>query len=564
VPLCLPGGSKLFVFDFRLFMMSPDLNSFLCVPERNPMRQTGWRSAGLSVLITAVMVSLVHAQQPTIVFSTRGIDALVEDAEFVGAEVGQNDVKEKFENFVEGLPGGKGLAGLDRSKPFGIYWNATAGGPPAAPVAFLPVSDEDDLIELLKTITPDFKDSNGKWTMTFNGTRLVGQVSGKYLFLSVPGADLSKLPDPLKISNANYDLALEVNVAGVPDQLKQLFLVQLESAVRDGLAEEPDPENEAEQVGREIGIKLVVEPLKAIVKDGDKLTLGLNVDQKGRLAALDFGVTGKSNSALAKTLSAYGQIQPAFAALGSDGAPLRVIFSCLLPQDGVEVTRAFDAIQKVAKKEIEKNDDLNEEAQELAQKFAGRLIDIARGAVKSGSLHGGVAIEGGREGGVRVISGVRMPNANDAAKLLDDILELAKDEPGADKIKLDVAKHSGARIHQLDADENVDELLGDEPLHLAFRPDSVWLSAGRDNLTSLKQALDQSGKPARKGVSPIAIQVKPAALVVLLEKNDKDLISRAKKVAGKPGDKLNVEIAPVASGIKLRVEVGTDLLQMAK
>jgi len=89
---------------------------------------------------------------------------------------------------------------------------------------------------------------------------------------------------------------------------------------------------------------------------------------------------------------------------------------------------------------------------------------------------------------------------------------------------------------------------------------------GGGNLKGLKKALDQTAKPAtpKTPQAPISFQVKPAALVLLMEKDDDGLIERAKGVAGKPGDKLNVEVVPVTSGAKLRIEFGVDLLKLAE
>ncbi|MES2793295.1 MAG: hypothetical protein V4719_27035, partial [Planctomycetota bacterium] len=85
---------------------------------------------------------------------------------------------------------------------------------------------------------------------------------------------------------------------------------------------------------------------------------------------------------------------------------------------------------------------------------------------------------------------------------------------------------------------------------------------GGDNLSALKQSL--AAKPvSRKAVPPISLQVKAAALILILKDQEADLLERAKKIAGQPGDRLNVDIAPISGGAKLRVEFGLDLLKLA-
>ena len=56
-------------------------------------RSMGWRMTS-AVLVAALMVSMVQAQQPTVVLSIRGIAPLIDDAEFLANEAGQEGAKE--------------------------------------------------------------------------------------------------------------------------------------------------------------------------------------------------------------------------------------------------------------------------------------------------------------------------------------------------------------------------------------------------------------------------------------------------------------------------------------
>lgn len=528
-------------------------------------RITDWRMVGLAVLITAFMATVSQAQQPTVVFSIRGIEPLLDDAEFLGGEVGQDGVKDSAQQIAAAATAGKGLAGIDQKKPLGIYWNATEGGAPEMPVVFIPVSDEDDLKELLSSFAPDFKDSKGQWSATVEGNKLFGKLSGGYLFIS-PMMPPTKLADPTKITNPKYDVSLEISIASIPQQFKEIFLDQVEENGRRQLEEGPEPKSDAEKLGRDFGFEGALALVKSLVNDGDRLTFGVDIDQKTRLAALDFALTGKSNSAMAKVLTAYGKTQPAFAALGADTAPLRMIFSHPVPGKPEQLQAFFDGAKSSINEQIDKDDHFSDDGDRAAAKtLVARLLSIAQSTAKSGSLHSGVILESGGEGKLRVIAGAKVANGDEAGKLLDDVIKLSKENPDIAKVKVDAAKHAGARIHAItpDADEDTAKYFGDEPAHLAIRADSLWMSIGGDNLNALKKALD--AKPgSRATTSPISIQVKPAALVLLMEKDDEGLIERAKGIAGKPGDKFNIDIAPVPSGAKLRIEFGIDLLQLAE
>jgi hypothetical protein len=165
-----------------------------------------------------------------------------------------------------------------------------------------------------------------------------------------------------------------------------------------------------------------------------------------------------------------------------------------------------------------------------------------------------------------MIGGTKVAQGDEAAKLFDDVIKLSKDNPEIAKIKVDAAKHAGARIHEvtIEDDEETEKHFGDAPGHIAIAKDSLWLALGGENLTALKKTLDSWAKPmtSAAATAPISLRVKPAALITLLQDDDDDAVERAKEVVGKPGDKLNVDIAPIPSGAKLRIEFGIDLLQL--
>lgn len=528
------------------------------------MRRSTWRVAGLAVLAVVVLATAVQAQQPTVVFSIRGIDAVLDDADFVGEEVGQEDVKSKADSFLELFTGGKGLAGIDRTKPLGIYWNATAAGPQTPPVLFVPVSDADDLKELITMFAPDLdEDDDGTWSANVGGNKVSGKVSGGYLFIS---PDLpEKLADPAKIANAKYDVALDVSVAGLPAELKEQFLQQIEAQAERSQENLPDAKNEAEKMGREWGQQTSLAMFKSIVNDGDKITIGVDVDEKSRLGTIEFGLTGKAGSGLATALAAYGKIQPAFAGLGSETAPFRMVVSHPVPASAMELDSFFASAKSMLHKTVDEDEKLDTDTEKTAAKgLLDKGLAIALATAKTGALHSAFVLESGDENPL-FIEAIKVANGEEAGKLVDEVVKLSKDDPRIGKVKLDAAKHGGARIHEVEVDdENAEEMFGEDPLHLAFRADSMWISLGEKNLDALKKALE--AKPAAKTTtSPISLQAKPAALIVLVHGDDseEDIVESAKEIAGKPGDKLNIDIAPTAGGVKLRIVFGIELLGFA-
>lgn len=527
-------------------------------------RRMEWRFAA-AVLVTALMVTIAQAQQPTLVVSIRGIEPLLDDVDFIAAETGQEGGKAGIKELIGTFTGGKGLAGIDQSRPFGVYWNAAASG---MPVAFLPVSDADDLKGLLTDLTPDFKEAKGQWSMTVNGTKLFAKVSGTYCFVSNDVASLTKLPDPAKIVNTKYDIAVDASISSLPDELKTIFLSQVEVSGRQAMENAPEPA-EAEKVVRDTVFEGMLHCIKSLVNDGDRLTLGVDVDEPTRLAAIDFAVNGKPSTGMARSLTAFGKTQPVFASIGSETAPFRMVIS--YPTTGIrdEFDTVIQLAQEKANAEIDDSEKIqSDKDRETAKELVARLFGIIKATVKSGSMHSGIVLQPGTDDTAQMIAGMSVSQGDEASRLLDDVLKLSKDNPELGKFKIDADKHAGARIHAVtpDQDDENEKLFGTDEAHLAIRADSIWLSIGGGNLSGLKKTLDQTARPSvsRTPMAPISFRTKPAALVLLMEKEDEGLLERAREVVGKPGDNLNIEVVPVTNGAKLRIEFGVDLLQLAE
>ncbi len=232
----------------------------------------GWRTSGLhkqgktyeecvaatghrtGVLLGLCSVPAV-AQQPTVVLGIRSVDSLLDDAEFVGEKAGQAGVREQAEGLIQGLTQGKGIAGLDRTKPLGAWSDIGEDGPKPGPVIFLPISDSDAFLELLKTFAPDLEENDGVLTMTLNGQTIEGRIHDDYFFASPQPGALEELYVPTEIINEDYDVAIDVNIADIPEPLKAQFLAITESQGRMNLENGPQPASEAEAAGREFWLR---------------------------------------------------------------------------------------------------------------------------------------------------------------------------------------------------------------------------------------------------------------------------------------------------------------------
>lgn len=523
------------------------------------------RSAFAWSLMVFGLATAVDAAPPTVVISIKSIEDVLEDVDFIGENVGTAGLKAKAEQFLNDVTGGAGLSGVDQEKPLGAYWTLPDGAPAdlGNPVVFIPVSDAAAFKKLVSNFVPSLKERDGVWHMSIQGQDVYAKVVDDYLFVSNSTAAVKDVTDPDTIVNANYDVALDINISSIPRALKQTFLETAEREGRKGLESGPKPNSEAEALGQKYGFDGTFAIVKAVVNDGDKLTFGFKVDDDNPVAVVEIGLTGKSNSGLAKAFGAYAKTPSAFSGVASESAALRVAISFPTTAVTDQVNQLLDATRKAAEDSIKDDESLKtDEARSAAKDVLNRFFGVAQATNKVGALHTIFVMEGGENDTVRLVSGTKIGKGDDAGKLLDDILKLSKENPELAKLKTDVAKHAGARIHSFEGnwDDQAAFLFGDSPAHLAFRADSLWFSLGGGNLDALKTALDASGKPAARPGAPISIRVKPATFITLVVENNEKLVQKAEALAGEPSDVFNLEILPTEyDGIKLRIEFGVEL-----
>ena len=531
-------------------------------------------STGLRIALTFGVIATMFAipalaEKPTVVVSFKSVDEILDDADFLGESFGQEGLKALAEQNLEGVTGGAGLAGVDRTRGFGAYWSMASENiaDPSNLVVFLPISDQDEFGTLVKKFIPDLKIDENLWSLNLNGQPLFAKFENDYCYVSGSAERLEDLADPDTITNENYDIAVEVNLASIPSEAKSQYLAVVEEGARKSEEDNPEPKNEAEARGRELGRDWMLAVIKSITNDGDQLTFGIDVNSETRMGSLDLELTAVSKTDLASAMKAYQKLTPAFAQVVSDAAPLRLVISH--PTTGIQgqLNDLFSAMRKTSEAEIEKDERLkDDEDKKAAKDIANRLFSIAEATLKSGALHSVLGLEEGDDHTARIVAGTKVAKGNDAGKLLDDIIKFSKESPELAKVKPDVAKHAGARIHAIEPDKNDKQtaLFGPEPAHMAIRADSLWLAIGGGNLEALKNALDVSGKKPATAEAPVSLHVKPAALVLLMEKEDEKLLERAKGLAGESGDILKFEIAPKDElGIKVVIEFGIDLFKLA-
>ena len=301
------------------------------------------------------------------------------------------NVGRRFSFFTQG----KGPNAIDKTKAFGII--VQTDGAQMLPVACLPVTKPDDLLEIAKGYGAQVKDAGdgAKEIMLQNKRSFYFKQAEGMAFVSSSAASLAKLPpDPQAVLTklvGDYDIAAHVAVRNVPDGLKQFALAALEAGAQQGMKRKAD-ESDDEFAQRQKMTTMQIEQMKQAVNETDMVKFGWGVDAKQQRTFADFSTVFVAGSKLAQQLSAYTKHNTDFAGFYQPDAALTASFASQTdkPLTDEEAAQTMAAIQS-AKEQMKIAIDKKVSDQDTRDALNGALgdwLDAIGETAKSGQIDG--------------------------------------------------------------------------------------------------------------------------------------------------------------------------------
>lgn len=524
------------------------------------------------VIFLALLVGLMAWPNPvqaqTAVVRVKSVDALFDTAKYLAKMAGQEAPAAQLEGMLGLVTGGKGLAGIDRKRPAGVYANLLAGG--AQPViVFVPVSDRDQLVDLLRALNVKIE-GDGDSLIELKpqtGDTSYLRFDKDYAFAS-PRLDLlqGQLPDlgqfpPLPDDGTLADAHLDIRQ--LPYEFRQLGLAALRKQAADQLEKESSRkpgESEAAHRGRLAASRYFTERGLRLLEELHGIHAALKVDPKSDRATLDVGIDVNPKSEVGRSIEQFGQSKSAFTAFSHEAA-VHGLFSVPVAIELQSLLRTGfrDEFQKTIDKE---SDPRKRELGAKLQNVLDRAVFPERYDIAS-------ALRGPLEDGQYVILlGMRVSSARDLEAALIDI---AKEfPPPADQmtIQIDHARLGPTAIHKLRFkefnDRTAERLYGRSELYLAYRDEIVIAAFGEHGTDVLRQVLDDLQRPTESGTSPIQLDLRLSRIgpLALDEAGRKfrDVVADYSKTNA---DRDNIRLSlGGGTALKLRLELDTHLLQL--
>ena len=543
-------------------------------------KQFVWKLVA-AVLVVGCAFSASADTKPIAVGSFSGYDGLFDNINTLGKVSGNPDLAVGLETLLKFATRSHGLAGLDKSKPWGAV--AYLDGCKPWGYIFLPVTDLGKLLEVLEPFVGKAEDV-GDGVLKITGKE--GKAKDKTLFIKQQGswAIVSKKRDNLALACDNpgellgdlpkkYDLAIRIEAADIPAALREKVTAKIKKDAAKDLRRRQGEDELEYSVRRRVSEDLLAAVTDA-VNDVSQITLGWTLDNKTEKIYADIVVLAKPGSATAKQLARCGNSKTRFAGFRIAEAAWACSCAGELTKGQADTLKAvLKAAHAKAIKDLLKKDK-PENCRKAAEGLLADIYEAFNEIVDAKRIDNAAALLLA-SGSATLLDAKYVPNADELEKIAGQISDIVQAKHPQLKelvtVKPNVEEYQGVRFHAVsvkipdDADdrEKVVALVGETlELILGVGDDSIYMAAGREPLATLKKAIAASAEDLDCKVPPLQISIGLRSVAGFLAEMGKTEKEREKmatlaKILATAGDKdhLVLSVMAVENGLRLRFEV---------
>lgn len=448
-------------------------------------------------------------------------DELLADIDFLGQLGDRPAMAQTIEGIIGFFTGGRGLEGLDKSRPIGVVLQTD--GASFAPIGCLPVADLTPVLELAENFGFEPIDSgDGVYELELPEQTIYFQNAGAWTFVAqTPGALANAPADPSAMLTKlvdTYDLGVTLMAQNVPDMYRQIAIEQLRQGMQEGLEQEENETDDEFEFRKNLA-ESQIDQISDLIQGLDIATIGWCIDSEAKQTFIEAVVTGIEGSDIELAVSAYDNNTSGVAAFHRPEEAASVLACGTTPPELLEKQKeqtevAIRMIRAQVEKAIQEQIDNGEfggkpEAEEGARIGSKLFVDIYEQVMRSGRIDLGASVSLS-EGGFDMIAGAYLPDPSqleDAFKQLAEVAEKDEQFPG---VEWGFANHAGVTLHGMSIpvpdNGQARDFLGETlRVVLGISSDRAYLAAGSDCEAKLKAAIDASASVADKQVSPMEL-----------------------------------------------------------
>jgi len=545
---------------------------------------------GPSEAAAAAPESAAAGSKPVAVVWLAGYAPLMNDISYAGKLANNPDLAVGLEVMLKLATQNRGLDGIDKERPWGIVLSIDeaklAAGTQRRELldgyAFVPVSDFGKVRETVELFAGPAKDAgSGVLEVKTPNRPLYLKHAGNWALVSPRAELLANVPaDPAPLLEGlcdQYDLAIRLYPANVPESLRRQALGQLKKRAEAELPRKPG-ESEEEHAGRKLFTEHALAAITQLSEDLEQLTLGAKLDSKSGKALLELTLAAKPGTKLAEQMAGLGSAASELAGLALRGAAIdaHCAWRCS-PGGAARLVEIVNALRTQAVEDIERKEPDAEKAK-AAKDLVGGLADVAQKTIESGRIDKALSVVLD-PAGLRLVAGAYVADGAKLEATLRSALEaVRRDNPGVVEqlVKTDVQKVGDVSLHTLTLPvpyeaanrDTLVKMIGENiEVVLGIGPTRVFLALGKEPLATLKEAIGRAEAQGSKKVVPagFSIAAGPVARCVAElgaghGRAQAEAIARAlDDASGK--DHLRWNVTAVDRGLRCRLEVEDGVLR---
>jgi hypothetical protein len=460
-----------------------------------------WIAALAATLLTCGLASAQPKDAgPTIEVRLRSVNDLVDKFEYLAGLAGKEDAVTQVKGLIKVLSaGGKGVEGIDPTKPIGAYATLTKEVQTSPFVVMIPIADEEQFLAMLKkrlnVTTERTDDGTFKAALPPGEIRPINEVylrfTSGYVYAAPKAKDLDpKLlikPEAYFAKDDGSAASLVVHIDRIPPDLKTFVLGQLELGVNEERKKNAGGETLAERRLKNFVFDTAVGGVKAVADDGKDFSVKLFAAPKTDDISAEVTLTARSGSPMAKN----------FASLGTrTSLPAGIVGSVANPaaRAGVKVA-VMDRLRKDYTDAIgDLLADVIKKASPEEEAIVKHFVEAFGPTLKAGELDAALALIGpDAKGRYQLIAAAGVTDGKKIEKFAKAVTAVAG---GAVDFNFDIEKIGDFNLHRFDLKQT------DEKFEKAFGTKSIWVAVS-DNAIAL--TVEPDGKTLRAALKAKAV-----------------------------------------------------------
>jgi len=514
----------------------------------------------LAGMFTLVAVATIFAQsaptEPAVVVSIAPIKEQLRDVKYLCKASGFGGASFLIKSQVDYATGG-----MDNTRPSGALLYFEGDNPIPKTVFFLPIKDIDDMLDTVSNFA-EVDDEDDVIKITPSGSETMFAVEkGTHMFITLDEESLKSLPeDPASLlggMSEKYNLAAHVYGNRIPDELRKKAIDLIKDGYVDSLQNlGGDPDQIDSQIDD------FEEQIK-VLSDVDEFVVGMVADKETHSMAMEFSITGKPGSKVAKSYAEFANADPTrFAGFMSEKSAMdyNMCFN-VSSEDSDKIGTQLEGLVESMMTELDNDGEFGDEELDTIRSAAVQISEVIEETFKEGRIDSGGQLMMG-ENDFNFVSGGQVSDPKKLESAAKELIGLLRDRAGETfDFNLDFAKHAGVNLHEIvvkipEDEEELQDFVGSEViLLLGIGEKDVYLAAGKSPLDALKAAMANSSAAAPEYPIVYNIRVTPFLEYAASATGEPMLDGFVEKMKEVGRDKITIYSKAIENGVFTRMEM---------